>query len=132
MDNPRVMVGAQAPAQVVLELPLMFAFPHEFLSDILETAEIDYWATTIRVVRPLRTFISEMSFREFEETEVRVVTIPDIAKAFVKIAKGEIEINVGKAYHILQCLLELDAGNLDAFDCDILIQIAALGEIRYG
>jgi hypothetical protein len=60
------------------------------------------------------------------------VTINTIRTGIARISRGEVEI--GRAYHdrILQASHENDAGGIDAYDADIILQAGIFGEVTYG
>jgi hypothetical protein len=113
----------------------------EFYDDILTTAVeggINYWAT-----------VRNYKWSDDAETTVEVREDPDAAEGraqWVKVDRASIRRAVGiiidrsndldlrEDYRVRigQAYRENDAGDLDAFDADIIVQVAVLGNVVYG
>lgn len=108
-----------------------------FISDIFETAQysaIDYWCEYSAIHRSDTdpTIITQMNVREEDEPDIIRISHDMVGKAIQSLIDGTVQVNSLTRSDILRAVLEDDTGYIDADAADVIIQVAALGEIRYG
>lgn len=125
----------------------------EFLSDIITTAVeggTGYWAQVSQYQYVMdgelhvytgpkiegggtRATLHELNDDETGyKDEPLVVTIDTIAAGIGKIERRDVQVHSWFHERILKASRANDAGQIDADDADIIVQVALLGEIRYG
>jgi hypothetical protein len=110
----------------------------EFLSDVLETAlygAIDYWCAKAKVHQEVvqgTKLIMSIDVREEGETEFHEITHASMVEAIQKICENEVTVTEEIRSSIYAAVTENDAGQIDATAADVIVQVAALGEIVYG
>lgn len=119
----------------------------EFLNDVLITAVeggIGYWSQ-VSAYRwsdgegePLEVasvIVHEMNDDDDGyKPEGVTVTSADIGRAIGKLMDKNVELSVHRDYRarIFSASMANEAGDLDAGDCDIIMQVAVLGNVVYG
>jgi len=128
---------------VTVDIPRVYPLTDEFLADILTIAAeggIGYW-TTYRTVRNADGYvitIRDMTDAETGETfpeldgDRGVVAFNHLATAINRVLKQDPIITANAATRLLECVIANDACDLDAEDCDTLVQVALFGEVIYG
>jgi len=127
---------------VTVDIPRVYPLTNEFLADILTIAAeggIGYWTSyrTVRNADGYVTAIRDMTDAEtgeaFPELGVMgVVAFNHLATAINRVLKQDPIITASAATRLLECVIANDACDLDAEDCDTLVQVALFGEVIYG
>lgn len=113
----------------------------EFLTDVMTTAAeggIGYWSqlSSYRWDAPYAErgmTVHEMTDDESGYKEDGVLVTPDtIAAAIGRIRRGEGSFHDSYRVRIVQASRDNDCGELDSLDCDLIVQMAVLGEVVYG
>jgi fructose-bisphosphate aldolase class 1 len=75
----------------------------------------------------------EATFIDVEdEGKTYEVNADVVAKGLGKLKRGEVEMNGAMLRNILDGDRENEAGNIDAYDADAIVQAAVFGELTYG
>jgi hypothetical protein len=112
-----------------IELPLEVS--DQVIEDIIDGAgySIGYWAESGHHDPQNKTY----SFIESEEGLEHKVSYQDIVEAIGKVVKREVGVRSDIRDAIVLDLIDYDdASRMDAEVYDVVIQVAALGEITYG
>lgn len=108
----------------------------EFLNDIVICVVEDYGSNPWRQVRdydPDEPSAIIMELNDFDEVEAEhQLNREVIAKGLGKIADPAFNINSEMRGNIVGGSAENDAGNIDAYDADAILQAAIFGELVYG
>lgn len=110
-----------------------------FYDDVLTTAVeggINYWAQA-RNYRwsddgPTTVDVRDGGFEDDEPGEWVALDRKAMSAAITAIREGKGSMADSYRSRILQAHRERDAGELDAFDADIVVQMAVLGDVIYG
>ena len=121
---------------------------NQFLADILTTAVesggISYWVEEAHEVRRNGPRTRPGSIGNVDGDSITFISVSDgesdradvglesIAQALGKIAMGEVKISPDLRASITRAMLDDDCGEIDAEAADVIVQVAALGEIVYG
>jgi hypothetical protein len=109
----------------------------QFLSDILTTAVeggIGYWAEVCDIVSDDVQNVLSFKVRDFEASPSepwKEVTLQGIEEAITLVKEEKVKIGKFTRNDILFADCDQDAGMIDAEAADVLVQIAAFGEIIY-
>lgn len=108
----------------------------QFFSDILTTAREGgiFWADFRRTQRDSDLSVLSFEFRDNEDPtqDWARVDLESIERSIELIMSGTVEMYHPDAVAIGEAYLELDAGQVDAELADIVVQVAAYGEIVFG
>lgn len=113
--------------------------PEEFIGDVMTTMVesgydcLFYWGTPTFINRDsnLVPILASIVEDEDDERTVHTLTHDMVAPAIERIIKEKL---VGSALmpYLMRAVLEQDAGDVDAILADCILQVALLGEVRYG
>lgn len=121
----------------------------QFLADLFTTAlegGVNYWAEVVAYhwAKPDVPRSAPMDERfDFEgyyavirdaegDGKEHRIDRQTIQRGLGKVMRGEVRVHESYVQRITQASRENDAGNLDAGDCDVIVQAGALGEVVYG
>jgi len=119
------------------------AIKDETLLDILDTAGygINYWADAATIDRKAKTYtIHEQEPQDDDGEGVYTVTFDKLHETYWRIVAGEFSMGGQVRSYFVKAALDgaanddddIDAGHIDSEAADVLVQIAAFGEIVYG
>lgn len=100
----------------------------EDFGDICDAAgySIGYWALRATLGEDVYTIIEQ------DNPEPVVITRQQMLDTINNIIDGKYDIGSSQRYGICHAFTLSDIGDLDGYDVDVLIQIAAFGEVVYG
>lgn len=109
----------------------------QLVSDILETAVaggIDYWLSRITVARnkQLDQIENILVKPDERDSDFKLIDHPTAVYAIQRLLEGEVEVSETIKQSIYQAVVENDASYIDADGADVIVQVAAFGEIVYG
>lgn len=130
--NPLPILGEGTFMRVITER-------EKFLSDVLTTAvegAINYWAmvSNYDLNGPTPTVtVHELSEDGGDPLSRVPITITEIGTAINRIIAEDLNfITTGTKTEIFRANVDNDAGDIDAELADIIMQVAVIGEVRYG
>lgn len=117
----------------------------EFIGDVMVTMvesgydSLFYWGTPTHIERDDTGIPHIIALFEDEQGEdvpphqwtVYTVTSDMIAPAIEKIINERL-VGSGYMHYLMRAVMDCDAGDIDATLADCILQVAALGEVRYG
>ena len=120
------------------EVKIVHEVSEEFLFDILTTAAeggIGYWASydVDRAEDLSVTRIHHICAAEDGEEELgNDIDARAVAHALALIAAGKTNLNNYYINIIMKAVVDDDSCELDAYDCDVIVQVALFDEVVYG
>lgn len=114
-------------------IPCTLQFPTQRLYDILTTAReggCDYWAAMNKSVRDDELNVLSFQARDHEDEDSEWMTVDKDT-----VIKGITTLCADPKWckmRIVSEILKGDEGDLDADDCDVIIQVGLFGELVYG
>lgn len=112
----------------------------EFLQDIFHTFFEDYGTNSWRQVvayrwherEPKRWYGIILEIGDGDLEKEYMVNLATIREGLHRIDTGKIGINSQMYKNIYEAMNELDAGMIDAYDADMIVQAGLFNELRYG
>lgn len=107
----------------------------EFLKDLVICVAEDYGTNPWRQVEAYNPDIGTITIIEIgdgDEAKRHNIDIETIARGLSRIRSGEVGINSQMKKGIVEGDKENDAGNIDAYDADMIMQAGLFGKLIYG